>query len=110
MHTTTTKSILGPMADSIAAIIVVISDAEMADAPMPDLTEFAKILDSQVLNLVNIGKQIISQDSADGLLKTEMAKGCEDGKNKNFTFSSFILLFSFRFFHIIYFDFLYCCD
>ncbi|KAJ3017517.1 hypothetical protein HKX48_003513 [Thoreauomyces humboldtii] len=76
MHTTTSKAVLTPLADAVSALIVIVSDAETDNSPMPNLTDMAIGVQSQISGLVGVGKRIEAQPSADPQLKREMPKAC----------------------------------
>ncbi|KAI9094399.1 Vinculin/alpha-catenin [Phlyctochytrium arcticum] len=81
MHTTTSKAVLTPLADAVSALIVIVSDAETEGTPIPDLTGLASGVQAQIANLVNVGKKIQAQPSADGRLKAEMPAACDEVTN-----------------------------
>jgi hypothetical protein len=77
MYTATSKQILEPVAEAISALILINAEAESKNAPMPDLTEVAKTVEGQALNLVGVGKSMISP--TDEQLGKEMIVACEKG-------------------------------
>ncbi|KAI8834915.1 Vinculin family-domain-containing protein [Chytridium lagenaria] len=78
MHTTTSKSVLSPLAEAVTALILIISEAEISKTPMPDLSALAKIVDDQIRSLVGIGKRIAAQGNADDALRNGMPEACEE--------------------------------
>ncbi|KAJ3094993.1 hypothetical protein HDU97_007360 [Phlyctochytrium planicorne] len=78
MYTATSKSILSPLAEAVTALILIISESEINKSPMPDLSALAKIVDDQIHNLVQVGKRIASQSTADEKLKSGMPEACDD--------------------------------
>ncbi|KAJ3088662.1 hypothetical protein HK102_008242 [Quaeritorhiza haematococci] len=78
MHTTTSKQILEPLAEAVTQLILIISDAEINRTPIPDLSELARVVDDQVVNLVGVGTRIQNQSSADEQLKADMPKACAE--------------------------------
>ncbi|KAJ3110571.1 hypothetical protein HDU96_006468 [Phlyctochytrium bullatum] len=78
MYTTTSKTILSPLAEAVTALILIISESEIKKSPMPDLTALARIVDDQVRNLVGIGKRIAEKQGSDEVLKKEMPAACDE--------------------------------
>ncbi|KAJ3167700.1 hypothetical protein HDU88_002147 [Geranomyces variabilis] len=78
MHTTTSKAVLTPLADAVSALIVIVSDAETDSTAMPNLSPLARGVEGQIANLVNVGKKIEAQPSADAVLQRDMPKACAD--------------------------------
>ena len=78
MITATSKLILSPLAEAVSQLILIISESDMNRSPMPDLTDLAKAVHSQILNLVNVANKI-KAGSNDEQIKVEMNKGCEEG-------------------------------
>ncbi|KND00678.1 uncharacterized protein SPPG_03801 [Spizellomyces punctatus DAOM BR117] len=77
MHTTTSKTVLSPLAEAVSSLIVIVSDAETEGTPMPDLSALASGVESQIANLVSVGKKIQDQPSADEIMKRDMPLACE---------------------------------
>lgn len=80
MHTVTSKLILTPLAEAVFQLILIISDSEINETAIPDLSQLAKVVDSQIVNLVAIGTKIQNQQNADEKLKTEMPTACDIGE------------------------------
>ncbi|KAJ3158520.1 hypothetical protein HDU86_002745 [Geranomyces michiganensis] len=78
MHTTTSKAVLTPLADAVSTLIVIVSDAETDSTAMPNLSPLARGVEGQIANLVNVGKKIEAQPSADAVLQRDMPKACAD--------------------------------
>jgi hypothetical protein len=76
MYTKSSKQVLSPLADAVAALIVIISESEISGAPTPDLTQLSKAVDTQIKNLVVVAKKISSQPAADDTLRTAMPLAC----------------------------------
>ena len=79
MYTKTSKHILGTLAEAVSSLIIIISDAEINSALIPDLSQLGKVVVSQIQNLLEISKKIISQPSADSQLKQDMKNATEQG-------------------------------
>lgn len=79
MHTVTSKLILTPLAEAVFQLILIISDSDINETAIPDLSQLAKVVDGQIVNLVAIGTKIQNQPSADDKLKREMPEACEMG-------------------------------
>jgi hypothetical protein len=77
MHTKSSKQVLTPLADAVAALIVIISDSEISGAPTPNLTQLSKAVDAQIKNLVSVAERITMQPTADTALKENMPVGCQ---------------------------------
>jgi hypothetical protein len=77
MHTVTSKQILSPVADAISQLIVLNAEAEMSNAPIPDLTGVAEAVADQVDKLVEVGLSMI--EYGDKELKDEMPSACTEG-------------------------------
>ncbi|TPX64187.1 hypothetical protein SpCBS45565_g06033 [Spizellomyces sp. 'palustris'] len=77
MHTTTSKTVLSPLAEAVSSLIVIVSDAETEGTPMPDLSALASGVESQIANLVSVGKKIQDQPSADEIMRRDMPLACE---------------------------------
>ena len=84
MHTTTSKQILTPLAEAVFQLILIISEAEINQSAIPDLTQLAKIVDTQIVNLVSVGTKIQNQQAADEYLKIEMPKACDEVSKASF--------------------------
>ncbi len=80
MFTVTTKQILSPLADAVSQLIVIVSECEINNSAMPDLTSLAKNVSENIGNLVNIALHIQSQPNADEQVKDEMPKACNEGR------------------------------
>lgn len=80
MHTNTSKAVLTPLADAVSTLIIIVSNAETEGTPLPNLSHLAEGVEVQIGNLVNVGKKIEAQPSADKQLKADMPKACSDGK------------------------------
>ena len=80
MHTKSAKQVLSPLADAVAALIVIISESEISGAATPDLTQLSKAVDTQIRNLVVVAKKICNQSTATENLKKDMPVACEEGK------------------------------
>jgi hypothetical protein len=80
MHTVTSKLILTPLAEAVFQLILIISDADINETAIPDLSQLAKVVDGQIINLVAIGTKIQNQQTADEKLQLEMPKACGLGK------------------------------
>ena len=81
MFTSTAQEILEPIADTIVQLILLYSNAEIAKAPLPDLTEVAKAVDAQVNTLIQVGNESLTHKSCDDLLKKDMPKACKEGSS-----------------------------
>ena len=79
MHTVTSKQILTPLAEAVFQLILIISEADINKSAIPDLSQLAKVVDAQIVNLVSIGTKIQNQQNADEKLKLEMPKACNEG-------------------------------
>eukprot|EP00842_Homolaphlyctis_polyrhiza_P005719 jgi/Hompol1/6148/HPOL_002653-RA len=77
MLTSTSKAILGPLADSVSALIVIISDAESNGTPMPDLSALSQSLEANIKNLLGVAGKIVEQ-SKDKELVAAMPLACEE--------------------------------
>ena len=74
MYTATSKQIMGPVADAISELIMLNFDADANDTIMPDLSEFAGVVDSQAVNLVNVVNSTVS--TGDAQLQFDMPPAC----------------------------------
>ncbi|KAJ3261463.1 hypothetical protein HDU77_000836 [Chytriomyces hyalinus] len=84
MHTKTSKAVIGPLADAVSSLVLIISDAEINKAAMPDLTALAKIVDDQIAHLTAVGLKISSQAAAtDAQLSVEMPDACSQVKKSS---------------------------
>ncbi|KAI8913670.1 Vinculin/alpha-catenin, partial [Gorgonomyces haynaldii] len=63
MYTRTSKQILGPLAESVSALILIISDAEVRNKPTPDLSDLSRIIVQQIERLLTIAQKMAQQDS-----------------------------------------------
>jgi vinculin len=79
MFTVTTKQILSPLADAVSQLIVNVSECEINNTAMPDLTPLAKNVSENIDNLVAIALRIQNQSNADEIVKEEMPKACHEG-------------------------------
>ncbi|KAI3633133.1 hypothetical protein MIR68_009208 [Amoeboaphelidium protococcarum] len=77
MYTATTKQILQPVAEAIAALIVLNAEADAIGAGLPDLSDVAQVVDEQARNLVKVGMDMLNQN-ADDLMKKEMPPACHE--------------------------------
>jgi hypothetical protein len=86
MHTVTSKLILTPLADAVFQLILIISDSDINETAIPDLSTLATVVNSQIENLITIGTKIQNQQNADEKLKLEMPKACTLGNSFFLTF------------------------
>jgi hypothetical protein len=80
MYTSTSKQILSPLAEAVFQLILTISDAEINNDPIPDLTQLARMVEDQTTNLVAVGTRIQNQASSDEAMKKDMPLACGEGK------------------------------
>lgn len=80
MITKTSKAVLTPLADAVTALIVIISDSEIAGTPTPDLSQLSKVVDAQIKNLTVVANKITMQPNADPALKITMQIACTAGE------------------------------
>ncbi|KAK5670752.1 hypothetical protein QVD99_002523 [Batrachochytrium dendrobatidis] len=78
MFTKTSKQVLSPLAESVSALIVIISDSELNGTPIPDLSQLSLALESQLANLLNVATKIVEQQMADVQIKKDMPGACEE--------------------------------
>ncbi|KAH6566888.1 hypothetical protein BASA50_002594 [Batrachochytrium salamandrivorans] len=81
MFTKTSKQVLAPLAESVSALIVIISDSELNGTPIPDLSLLSKALEAQLSNLLGVAAKIVQQSTADDQLKADMPAACEEVSN-----------------------------
>ncbi|KAI9206152.1 Vinculin family-domain-containing protein [Polychytrium aggregatum] len=77
MHTKTSRQVLSPLADAVTGLIGVVSECEINDTGLPDLSQVALVVDEQIKNLVGIGRKIQEGPSADETFKKEMPLASE---------------------------------
>ncbi|KAJ3325066.1 hypothetical protein HDU93_002682, partial [Gonapodya sp. JEL0774] len=61
MYTAAAKEILEPISNAVVQLIVINSDAQIAKSPMPDVTEFAGVVRTQVQKLAAIGEEMTAK-------------------------------------------------
>ncbi|KAL2918920.1 hypothetical protein HK105_201754 [Polyrhizophydium stewartii] len=81
MFTRTAKQILSPLAESVSALIVIISDSEANGTPTPDLSQLSKAVETQLGNMLRIAKEIGGQPGADAELRAAMPGACDEVTN-----------------------------
>jgi NAD(P)-dependent dehydrogenase (short-subunit alcohol dehydrogenase family) len=90
MLTLTTQQVLEPIADTISRLILLYSNAEIANSPLPDLTNVAISVDEQVESLINVGKEAMIHKSADEILKDQMPKACNESNVHQYLLDTYL--------------------
>ncbi|KAI9348096.1 Vinculin/alpha-catenin [Obelidium mucronatum] len=78
MFTKTAKSVIAPLAEAVSSLVLIISEAEISRAPMPDLSALARVVDDQISHLTGVGLRISQQANvSDTQLKQDMPESCD---------------------------------
>jgi hypothetical protein len=83
MHTSTAKAVLAPLADAVSSLIVMVSESEINQTPLPDLVNLSRVVFDQVKNLADVASKISLQATADEQLRREMPSAASEGIIKN---------------------------
>lgn len=79
MYTVTTKSVLTPIAECVSELIQVVSESQIKDTPLADLSSLSRIMDDQVQQLITIARNIQYNTPDDPVLGQELPKACDEG-------------------------------
>ncbi|KAG5461579.1 MAG: Vinculin family-domain-containing protein, partial [Olpidium bornovanus] len=73
MRTQSNKQVIEPIAHAVAQLVLLNSDAELRNAPIPDLRQVASVVEEQVAGLVQVGSQMMQSPEADETLRKDMS-------------------------------------
>lgn len=74
MFTKTAKEVLEPIAEAVSQLILLNSEAELHQTPIPDLREAGVAVRTQVCELVDVGKRLCGNASGNGVISEGINK------------------------------------
>ncbi|RKP01546.1 hypothetical protein CXG81DRAFT_11819 [Caulochytrium protostelioides] len=77
MWTTTSKEVLGPLAEATNAFTVIIGRAEESGDRLADFTQLAVVVADQIHNLIGVARQMTHSQDADEQLKRDLPAACD---------------------------------